>query len=206
MFWIFCFLFWFLFLFGFYSEVSGSDCRRLIPKVKSASEFILGVDYPWWYNVGQLEVESSCLWRTSLDGWGSIGYAQITPTFWDRVLSKFFPDWKRVGHQDHFLAQAYIVRECIRQAYCRKLWNVYQCYNRSCQKVNLEAMRANCNHEKAYRVCLESPQFVCVWRKQDGSCRQWRNSCDINYSYGLKVYIAGRKYSFGVVERKYLFF
>lgn len=201
---ILCFLL--CFLLGFYIESNASACRKLVPKVKSASEFVLGINFPWWYNLGQLETESNCIWRTSLDGWGSIGYAQITPRFWDRVLQQHFPNWKIKEHQDHFLAQAYIVKEYLKQAYCKKLWNVYQCYNRSCRKVNLEAKRANCNYNKAFEICLENPQPICVWKRPDGSCRQWRTSCDINYSYGLKVFQNGRKYNPGVIERHYSFF
>lgn len=192
--------------FGSCVEAKISNCQKLIPKVKSASEFILGIDYPWWYNLGQIETESNCIWQTSLDGWSSLGYAQITPTFWGKILTKFFPNWKHKEHQDHFLAQAYIIKDCINKAYCRKLWNVYQCYNRSCQKVNLEAKKGNCSYSKSFEICLEKPQFVCVWKGSNGSCKQWRSSCDINYSYSIKVFQNGKKYNSGITEKHYNFF
>lgn len=194
-----------LFLCFFYS-IGFTDCRKLTYRVKSASEFVLGIDFPWWFNLGQLEAESGCIWRTSVDGWGSIGYAQITPRFWGSVLRRVFPNWDKVGHTDHFLAQAYILKSLLGQIVCEKLWVMYQCYNRSCIKVNREANLAKCDYSKAFDICLENPQFICVWKRFDGSCRQWRSSCDINYSYSWKVYKNGQKYSSGIVIKKYSFF
>ena len=191
-------------LLGFGCSVWASDCKKLVVKVRSASEIVLGISYPWWYNVGQMEVESGCIWRTSLDGWGSIGYAQITPVFWDRVLRRLFPGWRVKDSTDYFLAHAYVVKDCLKSAYCKKnLWNVYQCYNRSCGKVNREAREGSCIWERAFSVCNEKyAESICVWRV-NGSCKQWRMSCDINYSYGFKVWRAGKKYDPGVVEREW---
>jgi hypothetical protein len=103
-------------------------------KVKQASDFVLGLDYPYWYNLGQIEAETNCAWKTSLDGWGSIGYAQLTEKFLPWLKEKF-PNWKIQGHIDHFMAQAYLIKQLLDQVVCKKLWCVYQCYNRSCWKI-----------------------------------------------------------------------
>ncbi|MEM1660851.1 MAG: hypothetical protein QXR17_06915 [Candidatus Bathyarchaeia archaeon] len=175
-------------------------CKKLLLKVKSASEFILGIDFPWWYNLGQIEAESNCMWRTSLDGWGSVGYAQITPRFWDRVLKKYFPNWQ-VNVSEYFYAHAWVVKYYISQSKCKKLWEVYQCYNRNCQKVNREAVMGNCEWSRARSVCFDRyDMMVCVWRR-GSECVQYRSSCDINYSYGYKVWRNGRKYAGGVFEK-----
>lgn len=177
----------------------GEGCKKLVVKVKGASEFVLGIDYPWWYNLGQIETESNCMWRTSLDGWGSVGYAQLTYKFLKPILDKF-PQWNVKDATDHFLAQAYVVKDCIRQASCSRLWNAYQCYNRSCWKVNREAREGGCEWEKAFDICSRRyAESVCVWRV-DGQCRQWRTNCDVNYCYGYKVWRNGKKYNPGVIE------
>lgn len=175
-------------------------CKKLLLKVKSASEFVLGVDYPWWYNLGQIEAESSCLWITSLDGWGSIGYAQITPRFWDRVLRKWFPNWQ-VSESEYFYAHAWVIKYYIEKSKCRRLWEVYQCYNRSCEKVSREAVMGSCEWKKAKNICFDKYDMrVCVW-KRDSECMQYRSSCDINYLYGYKVWSYGRKYAGGIIEK-----
>jgi len=184
------------------SQFSYAECSKLVHQVKQASEFVLGLDYPYWYNVGQIEAETNCIWRTSLDGWGSIGYAQLTERFlpW---LSEKFPNWRIKGHIDHFMAQAYLIKQLLSQVSCKKLWCVYQCYNRSCWKVNREAVQADCIWERAFELCNERyVENICVW-KQAGKCLQWRTNCDINYSYGYKVWKNGVKYRNGVIERAY---
>lgn len=196
------------FYFLLYSYGWGQDyCKRLSHKVKSASEFVLGLDFPWYYNLGQIEVESNCIWTTSLDGWGSIGYAQITPSFWSKTLNKLFPNWKIKDSQDHFLAQAYIIKEALKESYCKnKLWNAYQCYNRNCKKVNREAILSNCSYNLAFKICNEKfVENICVWKIGD-FCKQYRTNCDINYKYSYKIYKNGRKYHDGRIEKKIGFF
>ena len=34
------------------SQFSYAECSKLVHQVKQASEFVLGLDYPYWYNVG----------------------------------------------------------------------------------------------------------------------------------------------------------
>jgi hypothetical protein len=183
-------------------NISFADCGRLAPKVRQASEFILGLDYPWWYNLGQIETETNCIWRTSLDGWGSVGYAQLTERFlpW---LNELFPNWNVKGHIDHFLAQAYLIKQLMGRVSCKKLWCVYQCYNRSCRKVNREAVQGYCIWERGFEICnARYMEPICVW-KRAGQCLQWRTNCDINYSYGYRVWRNGVKYRYGIIERAY---
>jgi len=187
---------------GLSQMVNASECYKLVPKVKQASEFVLGLDYPYWYNVGQIEAETNCRWLTSLDGWSSIGYAQLTERFlpW---LNEKFPNWKVKGHIDHFMAQAYLIKQLLGQVSCNRLWCVYQCYNRSCWKVNREARQAGCVWEEAFRLCNDRfVENICVW-KREGKCLQWRTSCEINYQYGYKVWKNGLKYRAGIMEQVY---
>jgi hypothetical protein len=164
--------------------------------VKSAHEWYLGVSFPYWYSVGQLQVESNCIWRTSLDGWGSVGYAQLTERFlpW---LNEMFPNWKVKGHIDHFYAQAFLIKQLLRQVVCKKLWNVYQCYNRSCWKVNREAKKGKCVWEQAFKICEKQyAENVCVWMTS-GGCKQWKSACEINYEYSLRVWQFGQRWKEG---------
>ena len=166
------------------------DCKKFSDKVRKAHEWFFGIDYPYWYSVAQLKVESNCRWRTSLDGWGSLGYAQITPRWWDKELSKLFPSWKEKDSFDYFLAQAYILHKYHKINKCGKLFITYQCYNRSCWKV-LKETKGCCSWEQGYQECLKKPKKICVWRVK-GKCKQYRTDCDINYLYSKKIYKYGK--------------
>lgn len=66
--------------------------------------------------------------------------------------------------------------------------------------MNREATEGKCVWEDAFKVCNEKyVENICVWKVND-NCKQWRTGCDINYSYGYKIWKNGKKYSKGVVE------
>lgn len=182
----------FLIIFCWFSFIHAEDCSKYKGKVRRSHEWFFGLDYPYWFSLGQLEVESNCLWMTSLDGWGSIGPAQITPKFWDAELKELFPNWKVKDHADYFMAQAYILAQAHKDNPCDKLFITYQCYNRSCRKIVRECF-PECKWEAGYQKCMQRPEQICVWKVKD-QCKQYRTSCDINYSYGRKVYQNGKKY------------
>lgn len=160
-------------------------------QVRKAHEWFFGVDFPYWFSYAQLKVESNCIWRTSLDGWGSVGYAQITPKFWDKELKEIAPDWKVKDSSDHYIAHAYILKKMQDCNPCKKLFVMYQCYNRSCNKVLREVGR-KCSWEEGLQKCLEKPMNICVWKK-DGKCIQYKTDCEINYNYSVKIYEKGVK-------------
>jgi hypothetical protein len=182
----------------------GSDIKRY-------SEWYFGIDYPYWYTIGLIKNESRCVWRRSLDGLGSVGVGQITPRFWDTELRKEgLQFYAQEGHEHHAGAIVYILKKvydsttsicslpcslCHQTKYpaTKKLWIVYQGYNRNIAKLNREVSTLpSCDWSLWEKVCKEVD--VCVWRNKDGSCRQWRNGCDINAHYGLNVYTFGEYY------------
>lgn len=170
---------------------NGTECLKFEGKIRRAHDWFFGIDYPYWFSLAQVKVESNCVWRTSLDGWGSVGYAQITPKFWGSELTKIAPEWKVKDRSDHFLAQAYILWKYNALNSCNKLYITYQCYNRSCKKVIMENI--NCIWEKGLSSCLSNPTSICVWKKGN-QCLQVRTDCDINYTYSKKIYQEGIKY------------
>jgi len=168
-------------------------CSKYVKEVKKAHRLYFGIDFPYWYSMAQLRVESNCIWRAfSKDGWGSVGPAQITPSFWGRELSRILPDWKE-SPPSYFMAQAYILRKAYDYGKCKKLYEMYQCYNRNCRKVDSENWPV-CKWEFGLENCMKRPERVCVYKK-DGKCLQYKTSCDINYEYSLKIYNFGRSES-----------
>jgi len=169
--------------------------------VKKYSVRYFGVDFPYWYSLGVLKTESNCVWIRSKDGHGSIGVAQITPKWWDEELIRVgYADYAinpvaHIGAFKYMLFRVYenVTEICRVPTNTKKLWITYQGHNRSIGKLNREVRQATVCLYDVWRVyCKE--RDVCVWRLSDGSCRQWRNGCDINSSYSKKVYDYGRGY------------
>jgi len=174
------------------------ECLKYKLFIKSASENYFGVNYPYWFSIAQAHVESGCSFVVSMDGHGSIGFAQITPKFWDLELKRIGLLNYATNPIEHAKAQAYILYTLNKSAYCSSLWNTYQGYNRNIKKVNREAKVGECKWAKAKNVCFKGAnKRICVWRKGN-SCVQFRTECDINYSYGKKIGFYGEEY------RKYL--
>lgn len=164
------------------------NCFNLIEYTKYATKHIYNI--PYWYMLGLYKTESNCKWVTSLDGFGSIGYGQITVSMWDKILKPIYPNYKEPS-QDHFNASVYIIKSASKGNPCNKLWATFQAYNGG-TLVYKEIKRANsCKYEEAKQFCKRKD--ICVWVTPTG-CRQYRNACDINYSYSIKIYNNSQKY------------
>lgn len=172
------------------NNVYAKNCESLIPYVKEAHEKVINNKYPWWYGVSLLKTETNCKWIKSLDGHGSIGYAQLTPKFLDPLLRPLFPNYDKEYSVDHFYAVAYIIGLELKRS-CR-LWQAYQAYNGG-QLVYKECKRANnsCLHEECKKQCKRKE--VCVYMTNTG-CKQYRSACDINYTYSIKIYNNAKKF------------
>ena len=170
-------------------------CIRIADKTKRATAMYFASDFPYWYNIGVAHNETKCRFIVSKDGHGSVGYFQLTPKFLDPILRPYFPRYTE-NHLDHFYAFAYYLRSLYKQP----LWIMYQRYNggdfvlRECRRANSmrwEDCKAQCRRKN-----------VCVWF--DGlTCKQYRNACDINYSYSKHVYQYGQYYRTGEDRLKF---
>ena len=184
-------LFWFTLLLFLHSAEAQDRCLRLKEITKKAHQEVISRDYPWWYGLGLMKAETNCRWLKSMDGHGSIGYAQITP-FLDSILRPLFPDYDKEYSSHHFYALEYLTGLELRRA-CR-LWQVYQAYNGG-GLVYKECGRAkSCEWQECRKECRR--RDVCVWMTKEG-CRQYKSACEINYSYSQKVYKFGQLYREG---------
>lgn len=178
-------------------------CKQLLPEIRKAHRYYFGIDFPHWYSVAQAEKESLCRHNVfSSDGIGSEGFAQITFKWWkDKLLKEGITEIASI--QNHAKAQAYINKYYFDRSYCKKLFEMYQMYNGG-TLVSRELQRANsCKWEDGYKNCRRKD--ICVWVTKEG-CKQWRNACDINYQYSLKIFELSKKYREQTINSKYIFF
>ena len=166
-------------------------CQKYIQLERVAHYAVFGVDYPYWYGIGQLQQESGCRDIISRDGVGSQGVAQITYRVWQKFLNKKgIKNLYSVGNQIH--AQAYIMQNCKKQAYSSHLWVAYSVYN-SGHIVNKEITKAR----KALHI-REVPYHIakkfCKRRMIHFNNGQVISACKIGYDYPKRVFKYGNKY------------
>lgn len=169
-------------------------CNSYTQDVRKAHYKVFGLDFPYWYGVGQLKQESGCRDILSKDGIGSQGLPQITYRWWKPFLtSKGITDIGSVGNQ--LLAQAYIMQDAKKQAYSSHLWVAYQVYNGG-GLVNKEIKRAKEDlgilevpHPIAYKYCNRKVITFNNGQKID--------ACFINYEYSEKIYKYSQQYKIG---------
>jgi len=175
-------------------------CHSYIHDVRKAHYEVFGLNFPYWYGVGQLQQESGCRNIISNDGVGSQGLPQITYRIWQKYLQKKgINEIKSLSNQ--FKAQAWIMKNSKAQAYSSHMWVWYQVYNGG-GAVNKEISRAR----KIYGI-REIPHSMarefCKRKDVVFSSGQRINACDINYEYSEKVFKYGLKYKLFDTDYKF---
>jgi hypothetical protein len=184
------------------SLLAVSRCNSYIHAEKRANDIVFGVNYPYWYAVGQIQQETGCRNVISRDGVGSQGFAQITFRVWRKYLLKH--NIKNIVALDNqFLAQAYIIKNCKAQAYSSHMWVWYQIYNGGII-VNKEIIRAR-NALDIREVSHSQAEKYCKRGYTHWSNGRVQSNCKINYDYSKQVYRYGQLYKTTATTNKYLF-
>lgn len=193
---------YFILLFLSHTLLAVDRCQSLVHDVRKAHYRVFGLDYPYWYGVGQLKQESRCRDVISRDGVGSQGVAQITYRIWKKYLLKHSVD-DLMSINNQLTAQALIMKNCKKQAYSSHLWVAYQVYNGGAL-VNKEITRARV--ELGIReISHEMARLYCKRRTITFLNGTQINACDINYDYSKKVFKYGNNYKFIDNDSKYIF-
>lgn len=163
-------------------------CQSYVQDVRRAHWSQFGVDYPYWYGVGQLVQESGCRNVISYDGVGSEGLPQITYRLWQKILkAKGVESIKAIP--DQLKAQAIIMKSLYQPKY--GLWVTYQVYNGG-GLVLKEINRAGSeNWVKAKAQCRRG-QSCFTYPSGKKECV---SNCEINYDYSVQVYKYGERYA-----------
>jgi hypothetical protein len=184
-------------------KYKNDECLKYKPVIVNIFVKQYGLDYPWWFNLGQLKTESNCKWYMfSYDGLGSIGPAQIVEKFHNAKFKQHgLTNWK-VLPSEYFYAYYILMQESLNSTnqLCytgptiqKKMWAWFQVYNTGPKGVvNSAITRARiCDHTVAKQNC--NGKNMCVYKTSNG-CKQYRNSCDINFDYSGVIYKNGQKY------------
>jgi hypothetical protein len=182
----------FFILLYLYATLSAGDrCQSYVQEVRRAHYQVFGLNYPYWYGVGQLRQESNCRDVISRDGVGSQGVAQITYRIWKSYLTrKGVPDIISTSNQ--LRAQALIMANCKKQAYSSHLWVAYQVYNGG-SLVNREIKAAR-KETRLIEIPHRLARLYCKRRDIVFNNGQTINACDINYEYSEYIYKYAQKY------------
>ncbi len=160
-------------------------CQNYKQEVRRYHYEVFGVDFPWWYAVGQLQQESGCRNVISNDGVGSQGLPQITWLVWKKHLEKQgIHNLKSTASQ--LRAQAVINKNTWNQSPIGKLWVSYQIYNGG-RLVLKEISRAGSDE-------WQDARNECHRRIISFSNGMRIDACDINYDYSQKIFKYGNQY------------
>ncbi len=173
------------------SSANAGRCTQYVQQVRRYHYEVFGLNFPYWYGVGQLQQESNCRDVISNDGVGSQGLPQITLRVWQKYLGKHnIYDLKSVGNQ--LRAQAFIMKASKKSAYSSHLWVAYQLYNGG-PLINKEIKRARIKYN-IREVPHDIAREFCKRRIITFKSGYKLDACEINYDYSKKIFKYGQKY------------
>lgn len=190
-------------------------CQDHITNVRTNAIRYLGLEFPYWYNLGCAMTETNC--RQDLVSFdGGIGLFQLTPsTGITAVISKEFPV-NPYNAESNIRAQAFYIH-LIKDKYMKqksiKFKNKYQIspltFTNKCG-VRLSDIYRNYNggYWFLWESKLANPTYACEEKEMRSHCvrggtwvgtknPRWLSFCEVNYSYSEKVYKFAQKYKRG---------
>jgi hypothetical protein len=173
------------------SAVSALDrCISFKREVRTATNRYLGIDFPWWYNLGQLKQESGC--REGLTAFdGGQGLAQFMPATEREIEQDLGEELNLYNPLSAIKSQAYYLSKLDKQNPTGQLCYTYMFYNSGAGTVKAEAIRSACypchwSYAHMKKVCKRK-----VLTLKSG---QRLSLCNVGYDYPLKVFTYGQQY------------
>jgi hypothetical protein len=164
-------------------------CSSYALSVRTAHFHYFGLDYPYWYGLGQLQQESSCREKAkSFDG--GKGLAQFMPRTWEEIAGQIeVTDPYNPVHA--IKAQAYYMSRLHRLNWDGALWLTYCFYNSGPGTMKKEYRRAGITDYTLMRS-LCSRRVISL--KNGGTL----DLCEVGYDYPVKVEKYGSLYKRGI--------
>jgi len=164
-------------------------CVQFKDDIRRANFLYWGVDFPYWYAIGQAQQESSC--RADITAFdGGQGLFQFMPATAKEVEGKMREAVDPNIAADAIRMNAYYMRQLHNQNWTGWLWLTYQAYNGGWGNLKKEYQRAGVSD-----WALMKSQ--CQRKKVTLKSGQVLDFCEVNYDYSRKVRINGDYFRIG---------
>lgn len=164
-------------------------CSMLVQQVRVEHTKYFGMQYPYWYGVGQLKQESACRTNVTAFDQGQ-GVAQFMPKTAQYISSLMGEALDPYNPKQAIRMQAfYMNRIHAKENWTGKLWTSYQIYNGGRTTLYKEYQRAGMADWDLMKASCQRKKIQMKWGILD--------LCDVNYDYSKKVEKYGNQYRRG---------
>lgn len=180
----------------FANQVWGSTrCALLVQDVRVEHIKTFGLQYPYWYGVGQLEQESAC--RTTVTAFDQgQGVAQFMPKTSQYIQSLMGEKLDPYNPKQAIRMQSfYMGRIYTKESWVKQLWIAYQIYNGGAGTLKAEFNRAGILDHEVMSLFCQRKKIQFKWGVLD--------LCKVNYSYSKQVERYGNLYRRGPDGMRY---
>jgi hypothetical protein len=170
-------------------------CEKLVKDVRVEHIRYFGLQYPYWYGVGQLKQESAC--RTTVTAFDAgQGVAQFMPKTEQYIESLMGMKLDPYNPKQAIRMQAfYMNRIHTKENWTDKLWISYQIYNGGKGTLYKEFLRAGLVDWDLMKMSCTRKKIQMKWGVLD--------LCEVNYDYSKKVEKYGNQYRRGADGMRY---
>jgi hypothetical protein len=164
-------------------------CESLITDARIEHTRYFGIQYPYWYGVGQLKQESACRTTVTAADAGQ-GVAQFMPKTAQYISSLMGEALDPYNPKQAIRMQAfYMHRIHTKENWSGVLWIAYQIYNGGKATLYGEFQRAQMLDWDLMKICCQRKKIQMKWGVLD--------FCEVNYDYSKKVEKYGNQYRRG---------
>lgn len=168
-------------------------CKQYVHVVRQQHEKYFGLDYPYWYGVGQLQQESNC--RADVTAFdGGMGLTQFMPAT-VRGAEKYLGPLDMYNPSHAIRAQAWYMSQIHKGNWSGALWLTYCFYNSGAgtmKKEYLRSIAANSCH--CDETNYDAMKAVCKRRVITLKSGALLDLCQVGYDYPKQIYRFGQKY------------
>jgi hypothetical protein len=170
-------------------------CEAHIKDVRVEHTKYFGIQFPYWYGVGQLKQESAC--RTNVTAFDAgQGVAQFMPKTAQYISSLMGEALDPYNPRQAIRMQAYYMNRIHRlENWTPALWVSYQIYNGGKGTLYKEYQRAEILDWDLMKMCCQRKKIQMKWGVLD--------LCEVHYDYSTKVERYGAAYRRGADGMRY---
>jgi len=160
-------------------------CQLYVPEIRYWNFYYRGLNFPYWYAVGQAQQESSC--RSSVISFdGGQGLMQFMPAT-ERYCESYIGNLNMMNPAHAIKANAWYMKQLHGSNVDGALWLDYMFYNGGIRIVLREAQRAGI-------MDYDLMRYSCRRNKIRLASGQLLDLCDVAYQYPQRVFKYGLKY------------